>query len=105
MTAADLAAYVSPGAALGAPVLAFVGKCWGEAEALVSQRIGGATVPPVIKERATLEVGAELFHRRQAPNGIAQFATPDGGGAMRVSRDPMAAANAILAPFVGRGIA
>lgn len=105
MPVADLAAYVSPGAALPASAEAFAASCWAQAEALVAQHIGDADVPAPISDRAALEVAAELFHRRQAPNGISQFATPDGGGAVRVARDPMVAAYPLLAPFVGRGLA
>lgn len=100
MTAADLTAYV------GAPPSddAFVGACWVTAVELVTRYVGGATVPGEITDRATLEVGSELFHRRQAPNGIAQFASPDGGAAVRVARDPMVAAYPLLAPYVGLGV-
>jgi len=62
-------------------------------------------VPATALLRARIECGSELFHRRSAPNGIAQFATLDGGSAVRVARDPMIAAYPILTPWVGQGIA
>lgn len=62
-------------------------------------------VPQSIMRRAILEVGAELFHRRQAPNGITQFAMPNGPAPVRVARDPLVAARDLLAPFLGPGIA
>jgi hypothetical protein len=87
---------------------AFVSDCWDEAHLLVDKYVGTATVPAAIIARAKEEVGSELFHRRSAPNGIAQFATLDGSSAVRVARDPMTPAYAILnrwMPAGGLGIA
>jgi len=61
-------------------------------------------VPPVVLDRAIKEVGSELFHRRQAPGGVAQFAGLD-GAPIRVARDPMVSAYPILARHVGPAIA
>lgn len=83
----------------------FVAECLGQADALVTRFVGQVTVPSAILDRAVIEVGSELFHRRQAPNGIAQFATADGASPIRVARDPMIAAYPILQPFTGVGIA
>ena len=98
----DLKAYV------GAPDSdnAFVATCWTEAHALVDKFCGVAVagVPASVLQRAKVECGSELFHRRSAPNGIAQFANLDGSSAVRVARDPMVAAIPILQPFVGLGI-
>lgn len=106
MTAADLLAYVSTEGLTPTPSEeAFAGACWEQAAALVSRHVGAAVVPLAISERATLEVGAELFYRRDTKNGISQFASIDGGQGMRVARDPMVAAYPILTPYVGRGIA
>ncbi|MDQ0645661.1 hypothetical protein [Microbacterium murale] len=106
MTAADLLAYISTeGLDPTSSEETFAGACWEQAAALISQHIGAATVPTIITERATLEVGAELFHRRDTKNGISQFMSTDGGQALRVARDPMVAAYPLLAPYVGRGIA
>jgi hypothetical protein len=97
----DLKAYV------GAPASddAFVADCWTEASALVAKFVGTATVNADVLNRAKIECGSELYHRRSAPNGVAQFATLDGGSAVRVARDPMIAAYPILTPWVGQGIA
>jgi hypothetical protein len=97
----DLKAYV------GAPASddAFVADCWTEASALVAKFVGTATVNADVLNRAKIECGSELYHRRSAPNGIAQFATLDGGSAQRVARDPMIASYPILIPWVGQGIA
>lgn len=83
----------------------FVKECVEQAEALVTRFVGQVPVPSVIVDRAVLEVGSELFHRKQAPNGIAQFATAEGQSPIRVARDPMIAAYPILQPFTGVGIA
>ena len=92
MTVADLKAYVSPSAPLRPGDETFAAACWAQAVALIAVEVGAVTIPDEIAGRATLEVAAELFHRRQAPNGITQFADPNGGGAIRVARDPMVAA-------------
>lgn len=86
----------------------FVEHCFDEATVLVEQYIGDATVDADAKIRAILECGSELYHRRAAPNGVAQFATMDGNSAIRVARDPMVGAYPILArwlPAGGLGIA
>jgi hypothetical protein len=82
----------------------FLETCLAEATALVGRFVGEATVPEAVKDRAVLEAASELFHRRQAPSGIAQFATVDGSSPIRVARDPMVAAYPILTPYVGTGI-
>jgi len=84
---------------------AFVEACWDEAVALVAKFVGTATVNADVLQRARIECGSELFHRRSAPNGVAQFATLDGGSAVRVARDPMVGAYPILTPWVGLGVA
>lgn len=86
---------------------AFVAECTARATAMVDSRIGGSPVPEAIRELAILEVGADLYHRRGARNGVASF---DGGpdsmvSPMRIARDPMQAANAILRPYLGPGLA
>jgi hypothetical protein len=98
-TAADLAAYTGAQAADSE----FVQECYLTAKALVDTAMGSATVPGIIIGRAYLEAGSELFHRRQAPNGIAQFADFN-GPAIRVARDPMVGVWPILRPYLG-GIA
>lgn len=96
-TAADLLAYVQG----NADDLAFATKCAAEASELVTQYVTGVTreIPDAILDRATLEVGSELFHRRQAPNGVAQFSSLD-GAPVRVARDPMVGAYPLLSRYV-----
>jgi hypothetical protein len=71
---------------------------------MVTVFIGQTYVPANILTRATLEVGSELYHRRSAPNGIAQFSTFD-GTPIRVARDPMIGAYPLLNRYVGLGVA
>lgn len=99
-TAADLRAYVGA----TADDDAYLTKCVSEATTMVAEHIGDATVPEDIEDRAVLEVGSELYHRRQAPHGVAQFGAFD-GAPVRVSRDPMNVARPILAPYVVGGFA
>ncbi|MGO3832659.1 MAG: hypothetical protein ACTJGT_01725 [Microbacteriaceae bacterium] len=75
-----------------------------EARALVQNRIGKADVPQSIKDRAVLEVMADLFHRRMARNGVMEIGSTD-LAPFRIARDPMRAAYDILAPFLPAGIA
>jgi len=81
----------------------FVTSCYDTAVTLVEAFIGEATVPASAKDRAVLEVGSELFHRKNAPNGVAQFSTYD-GAPVRVARDPMVGAYPILARYMVIGL-
>lgn len=101
---ARLSAFVAPGATLAHVDATFVGQCVDEARALVGQLVGKHEPPTEILDRATIEAASELYHRRQAPNGISQFATPD-GSPIRIARDPMNTARAILTPFLPLGFA
>jgi len=93
VTVNDILAYVGTGdVATATPVLPV-------AEALVAAHVGAADVPETVLDRAVLEVASELFHRRNAPSGIAQFGAAD-GTVVRVARDPMVAAYPLLAPWV-----
>lgn len=98
----DLARYV--GTPVSGPDDDFVHSCWDEAHLLVDTYVGTLTVPAAILHRAKLECGSELYHRRSAPNGIAQFAAFD-GAPVRVARDPMTAARPLLADYVGPSFA
>lgn len=100
-TAADLQAYVN---ASSTADLAFVATVLSEALELVAAFVGDAVVPEAVRDRAVLEVGSELYHRRQAPNGIVQAAGLD-VAPIRVARDPMVAAYPLLRPYVGGGFA
>ncbi len=82
----------------------FIESCLGASNAHVGNYIGAIdTVPNDIHEQAILICASELFHRRSAPNGIAQFASMD-GSPVRVAKDPMGAVYPLLLPYVGYGV-
>jgi hypothetical protein len=81
----------------------FESGCITTAIALVNNYVGSASVPTVIKDQAILLAASELYHRRSAPNGIAQFASMD-GSPFRVAKDPMNAVYPLLLPFVKVGL-
>lgn len=82
----------------------FIGECAAEAVEFITGRVpntdGGAAVVDgilvpvtessplgdVVYKREVLELGAELFYRRQAKNGI--VSTDSLGNAIRISNDP-----------------
>jgi hypothetical protein len=73
-----------------------------EATALVEERIGVtayATVPPAVRRRAILEVGADLYWRKSSRNGIQGFEGQD-IAPIRLARDPMNTATSILSPWI-----
>jgi hypothetical protein len=80
----------------------FVQQCWDEASALVNNLLTTSTgrdIPVAVFNRAVLEVGSELFHRRKAPNGISEYTGYD-GAPMRVARDPLVGAYPILRRYL-----
>jgi hypothetical protein len=82
----------------------FPQSCLTAGLALVTKYVGTVTtVPTEIQDQAVLMAASELFHRRNAPNGIAQFAD-FGGAAVRVGSDPMVAARQILLPYLGMAV-
>lgn len=99
------------------PVPEFVSLCADEASALVYMWLKAHGIdrydwPPfpddnyewLVLIRAELEVGAELYHRKNTKNAVAQFASPD-GSPVRIARDPMVAAYPLLRQLVGGGFA
>lgn len=105
--AVRLKAYVQSGAPYGGNPDAddpFIEDCYQEAVDLVSAFCGASelAVPLAIRNRAHLEVGAELYNRRGTKNGISQFANPDGSG-MRIGRDPLASVRPLLRPYLLSG--
>ena len=102
MSAADLAEFVG-----AKEVSSAVQDAWDTAWRLVDAYLRGyglSVFPPdPVVDRAVLETGAELYHRRSARNGISQFATPDTVSPMRIARDPLVAARPLLAPYLWAG--
>jgi hypothetical protein len=83
-------------------VSSFVDGCLASANQHVAKFVGNAKVPGDVLDQAVLSCASELFHRRNAPNGVAQFA--DLGTTVRIAKDPMTAAYQMLLPFVGPGL-
>lgn len=86
---------------------AYVAQCANEAADMVAlpvSKVAPATVPASVVGRAVLEVGKELFDRRQSRNGIAGLDGTD-FAPMRIARDPMKAAMPYLQPYLGPAIA
>lgn len=84
----------------------YAATCQEEAIELVGHLIGTALVPESVVDRAVLEVGADLYHRKAARSGLVQF----GGGAEapavhRIPLDPLRAAHPILRPYLEGGFA
>lgn len=88
---------------VGTEETTFPQECLNAGLALVERYIGDIEVPDDIKDQATLICSSELFHRRSAPQGIAQFASMD-GSPVRVARDPMIAVYPLLQPYTGFGV-
>ena len=104
VTDADLKAYVNAGNSDDD----FINLCLVQAQALVTKynrvknldgTYGPSAAPVEVVDRAVLETASELFHRRNAPNGVAQFASFD-GAPIRVARDPMVGAYPLLNPYL-----
>jgi hypothetical protein len=79
-------------------------ECNTEATVFVENFIGADNpygVPDEAKARAILEVGADLFYRKNSRNGIVSYESgmpaPE---PVRLQRDPMTAAYPILRPFL-----
>lgn len=99
VTLAELQAYVGTD-----ETGTFIESCLTAGTAQVGNYVGVITaVPDEIHRQATLICSSELFHRRSAPNGVAQFASMD-GTAIRVAKDPMGAVYPLLLPYVGYAI-
>lgn len=82
----------------------FPQECLTAGISLVERYIGEIdTVPADVQDQAVYITASELFHRRSAPNGIAQFASMD-GNPVRVARDPMTAVYPLLLAYVGFGV-
>jgi hypothetical protein len=81
----------------------FIEQSLDAGHALVDNYQGDATVPGDLHKICIFLCASEIYHRRSAPNGIAQFASMD-GSPVRVAKDPMGAVYPLLLPYVGYGI-
>ena len=87
----------------GVPVTHYTDECVSTAISLVLAYVGKARtlVPDDVMERAIIEAGAELFHRK---SGVKSFGDGFDGATVRVARDPMVAARPLLDPYLGMAI-
>ena len=76
----------------------YMGQCLDVAALMVDQE-KPTGLPEDIRARAVLEVAAELWHRRNAPNGIKSFGDLDSASVIRVARDAMVAARPLFQPW------
>ena len=76
----------------------FVTACLEAGASLVSAFIGSAEVKEEVVDNAVLMCAAEIFYRRQSPQGVTQFASMD-GSPIRAAKDPMNAARELLRPY------
>jgi len=98
VTLAEFQAYV------GTEETTFPQECLNSGTALVERYIGEVVgVPASIKDQSVLIASSELFHRRSAPNGVAQFASFV-GSPIRVAKDPMNAVYPLLMPYTGYAV-
>lgn len=99
VTPEDLRAYVGGSAS----DLEFITECLVQATELVDAYVASTVVPESIMDNAYLQTGSEIFNRRNAPAGIAQFSSFD-GAPVRVSNDPMRSTYALLNRWVVQGV-
>lgn len=98
LTAAQVLEYTNA----GADSAEYAKEVAEEAMSLVNDLLSSPVrpVPDAIRHRCYLEAASELFHRRQAPNGIAQFGTPD-MNPIRVARDPLVGVYPLVSRYLG----
>lgn len=85
---------------------AFLQDCVDQATVLVEGYLGsklGKVHGPVL-DLAIIQTGSELHARKNAPSGVAQFATGS-ENPVRLARDPMTSTYPLLRRYVGWGIA
>lgn len=77
-------------------------ECLAVAAVLVTSHLGVAItdVPPVVLDRVTLLVAAEMFNQGRAPNGILNQQFDEAVGFTRVGSDPLRPAYALLAQYI-----
>ena len=82
----------------------YIEKCLAQAMMLVNAYcIRTPEIPEEILDNAYLQVGSELFNRKNAPSGIAQFSSFD-GTPVRVAKDPLTSSYALLNRWVVNGV-
>jgi hypothetical protein len=79
----------------------YVQECFDTAKELVASYIKSAKIPAGVLKRCYLEVGSELFQRRNAPMGVSQYATYN-GTPINVNRDPLVGVYPLLNRYMVR---
>ena len=82
----------------------FVAVCVATATTLVDAYVGATSVPEDIMDAATTQTASEMFHRKSAPSGVAQFSSLDGISPIRVAKDPMTSVYPMLNRWVVLGV-
>ena len=83
----------------------YLSKCLAQAIMLVNAYcVRTPEIPEDVLDGAYLQVGSELFHRKNAPSGIAQFSSLDGSTPVRVAKDPMTSVYPLLNRWVVNGV-
>ena len=80
---------------------AYTEECWDTAQDLVASYVQTTKIPVKVLKRAYLEVGSELFHRRNAPMGVSQYANYD-GNPVKIARDPLLGVYPLLNRYMTR---
>jgi hypothetical protein len=80
---------------------AYVEECWNTSKDLVASYIASTKVPVGVLKRCYLEVGSELYNRRNAPMGVSQYATYD-GAPINTARDPLVGVYPLLNRYMVR---
>lgn len=60
-------------------------------------------IPEPVVSRAILEVGAELYHRKNTKNGVQQLPVADQVSPLRIARDPLVAARPLFDSYLPVG--
>lgn len=79
----------------------YVQDCWDTAKDLVTSYIKSTKIPAGVLKRCYIEVGSELFQRRSAPTGVAQYATVN-GVPLNTARDPLVGVYPLLNRYMVR---
>lgn len=85
----------------------FSALCAERAQTLVNSAIASLKaqrIPEGIKTLAICEVAAKLYAWRDAPQGVANYADLDTPIPIRVSKDALVTAKALIAPYATSGI-
>lgn len=80
----------------------YVEECWNTGKDLIASYVQSAKIPANVLKRCYLEVGSELYHRRNAPMGVSQYATYDGATPNRIARDPLIGVYPLLNRYMVR---